>query len=107
MNAIKKAVDAVGGASSAAKLCGVSARAINKWVAAGRLPRTEYTGETHHAENLERGASGSFTAAWLKESSALAYRQPSMPTDSTDLLTFGSVPNVPVNTSSDVEATYR
>ena len=100
MNAIKKAVDAVGGASAAAKLCGVSARAINKWVAAGRLPRTEYTGETHHAENLERGASGSFTASWLKQSSVLAYQRSSTDANSTDSRTFSSAPEEPVYPSS-------
>ncbi|WP_161799182.1 YdaS family helix-turn-helix protein [Pseudomonas fluorescens] len=100
MNAIKKAVDAVGGASAAAKLCGVSARAINKWVAAGRLPRTEYTGETRHAENLERGAGGVFTASWLKQSSVLAYQQSGADGNSTDSRTVSSAPDVPVYPSS-------
>ena len=100
MNPIKRAVTVVGGASAAAKLCGVSARAISKWVAAGKLPRTEYTGETRHAENLARGASGAFTAQWLKDASASAYQMSSDGRDSTSSRTVGSALEVPVNASS-------
>lgn len=33
-----------------ADVCGVSQRAIYKWMDNGKLPRTEYTGETNYAE---------------------------------------------------------
>ncbi|MGO1269554.1 MAG: hypothetical protein ACTMI6_09690 [Pseudomonas bubulae] len=104
MNPIKRAVTAVGGASVAARLCGVSARAINKWVAAGKLPRTEYTGETRHAENLAMGSDGQFTAAWLKDASASAYQLPNHEQDDTSLRTLRSAPEVPVHTSSVQQA---
>jgi hypothetical protein len=71
MSAIKTAVEAVGGSSSAARICGVSPRAVNKWIAAGKLPRTEYTGETRHAKNLA-AAAGTFTSEWLLSTAARA-----------------------------------
>lgn len=39
--------------------------AVNKWLRAGRLPRTEYTGETQYAVALERATGGQITAADL------------------------------------------
>lgn len=36
--------------SVVADVCGVSQRAIYKWMDNGKLPRTEYTGETNYAE---------------------------------------------------------
>ena len=41
--------------------------AVNKWLRAGRLPRTEYTGETTYAQALERAVGGQVTAAELLE----------------------------------------
>ena len=38
----------VGGPAKAASVCDVSVRAVYKWLAAGALPRTEYTGETDY-----------------------------------------------------------
>lgn len=68
MNAISLAVEAAGGPVAAAKACGVRRQAVDKWVAKGALPRTEYTGETRHAICLaaaaaERGEP--FDLAWL------------------------------------------
>lgn len=56
MSAIKEAVKSVGGAKAAAKACGVSVRAIYKWIAADALPRTEYTGETNYVSQLAEAA---------------------------------------------------
>lgn len=56
MGAIKEAVKNVGGAKAAAKACGVSVRAIYKWLAADALPRTEYTGETDYVAKLAEAA---------------------------------------------------
>lgn len=56
MSAIKEAVQSVGGAKAAAKACGVSVRAIYKWIAADALPRTEYTGETDYVAQLAQAA---------------------------------------------------
>ncbi|WP_202959341.1 hypothetical protein [Pseudomonas sp. CK-NBRI-02] len=100
MNSIKAAVVAVGGVACAARLCGVSSRAINKWVAAARLPRTEFTGETRHAENLAKGAKGKFTADSLKAASAAAYQKSIHDSDCKESWTMSSAPEGPVNPSS-------
>jgi len=56
MAALSDAIEKAGGANEAAKICGVSVRAIYKWMAAGSLPRTEYTGETKYASLLAAAA---------------------------------------------------
>ncbi len=49
---VKDAVTVVGGCEAAGRICGISGKAVSKWVKAGRLPRTEATGETNYAELL-------------------------------------------------------
>lgn len=105
MSSIKAAIVAVGGISKAARLCGVSSRAINKWVAAGRLPRTEFTGETQHAVNLAQGARGKFTAVSLLQASALAYHRSINGNDSSELETTSSALEVPVQAYRVASAT--
>lgn len=39
----------------------VTYQAVRKWAAAGRLPRTEWTGETRYAEAIEAMLGGGFT----------------------------------------------
>ena len=71
MSTLKAAIDAAGGPAAAARICGKSPRAIYKWLTAGVLPRTEYTGETNYAEQLAAAAEKRgepFDAAELKES---------------------------------------
>ncbi|WJN60912.1 hypothetical protein [Pseudomonas sp. SO81] len=71
MSTLKAAIDAAGGPAAAARICGKSPRAIYKWLAAGALPRTEYTGETKYAELLAAAAAARgepFQTAELKES---------------------------------------
>lgn len=46
---MRRAVKAAGGVKSLAKVCAVSGQAVYKWIAKGRLPRTEYSGETNYA----------------------------------------------------------
>lgn len=65
MNAVSIAVQAVGGPIAAARVCGVKRQAVDKWLARGSLPRTEYTGETRYAELLAAESNGAFTAEWL------------------------------------------
>lgn len=48
---ISKAIAALG-LQPLAKLCGVTYQAVRKWEAAGRLPRTEWTGETDYASRI-------------------------------------------------------
>lgn len=65
MNPVEVAVEAVGGQTAAAKICGKSPVAIHKWVKNACLPRTEYTKKTNYAEMLATASGGKFTAAWL------------------------------------------
>jgi len=53
VNLITTAIDHVG-LKTLADECGVSYQAVRKWEKAGRLPRTEWTGETRYAETIER-----------------------------------------------------
>lgn len=49
---LKKAVDILGGCEATGLVCRVSGKAVQKWLKAGRLPRTEATGETNYAETI-------------------------------------------------------
>ncbi|WP_447768339.1 hypothetical protein [Pseudomonas kilonensis] len=72
-NAIAYAFEAVGGIGAAAKVCGRSYQALNKWRLAASLPRTDYTGETKYATLLAvaaRQKGNPFDPAWLLNESA-------------------------------------
>ncbi|MCY1300745.1 hypothetical protein D9M69_581230 [compost metagenome] len=56
MSALKKAISDAGGVAAVAGVCGLSQRAVYKWLAADALPRTEYTGETDYARRLAASA---------------------------------------------------
>lgn len=59
------AIEAVGGQTAAARLCGLSNVAIHKWVKNAALPRTEYTEKTNYSQRLADASAGKFTADWL------------------------------------------
>jgi hypothetical protein len=65
MNPVEFAVNAVGGQTAAAKICGKSTVAVWKWVQNGCLPRTEYTGKTSYSKLLAEHSNGKFTEKWL------------------------------------------
>ncbi|MBW5818894.1 hypothetical protein ACVSUJ_22640 [Yersinia enterocolitica] len=65
MNPVQIAVNAVGGQTAAAKLCGLSVVAVHKWTVKGALPRTEYTGKTNYSKLLADASNGKFTVEWL------------------------------------------
>lgn len=69
MEVLKESIKKAGGVVKAAKVCGVSQRAVYKWLTRGGLPRTEYTGETNYAEKLALASKGLFTAEWLLKES--------------------------------------
>lgn len=46
-----------------AKACGVTVRAVYKWLRAGRLPRTDYTGETDYSKKISIETGGKFSAS--------------------------------------------
>jgi DNA-binding transcriptional regulator YdaS (Cro superfamily) len=53
------------GIAIVADRCGVSYQAARKWFNAGRLPRTEWTGETRYAEIIEAATDGQITRQQL------------------------------------------
>jgi len=48
----------LGSYAKLAKVCGLSGKAVMKWVIAGKPPRTEYTGETNYAELISESVNG-------------------------------------------------
>ena len=64
MNPLQQAVDEKGW-QSLAKATGKSSQAIRKWLDAGRLPRSEFSGETDYAGVIERETNGAVTATDL------------------------------------------
>lgn len=65
MTVLREAIDKVGGVAACADICGISPRGVYKWLHRGSLPRTEYTGETRHAQRLAKASGGAFSAEWL------------------------------------------
>lgn len=70
MSNVGLAVKQLGGPSAVSVICNVTPQAVRKWVNRGRLPRTEYTGETEHAQRIAAASGGAFTAEWLLQNSA-------------------------------------
>lgn len=58
---LEQAVSYAGGPSVVGPACGKSYQAVLKWIKAGRLPRTEWTGETDYASVIERLTHGKYT----------------------------------------------
>ncbi len=48
--AMAHAAASLGGYAAIARVCGVTKVSIHRWCRAGRLPRTDYTGETSYGE---------------------------------------------------------
>lgn len=59
-NPISKAIELVG-LSKLARGLDVTYQAVRKWEQAGRMPRTEWTGETEHSERIEAMTGGAVT----------------------------------------------
>ncbi|CDH46979.1 YdaS family helix-turn-helix protein [Candidatus Contendibacter odensensis] len=72
MNDIQRAIHIIG-TNRLAKACRVKHPSVNKWGKAGRLPRTEWTGETRYAEVIEQLSEGRVT---VKELLRLPHRPP-------------------------------
>lgn len=59
-NLISKAIEIVG-ICKLANACGVRYQSIYKWEAKGRVPRTDWTGETDYASRIEEATKGAVT----------------------------------------------
>ncbi|WP_213115299.1 DNA-binding protein [Cobetia sp. MC34] len=67
MNSLRELVEQAGGVGAVSKACGVSIRAVYKWIERGCLPRTEYTGETSHAEAIAGLSPAVFEASEIRD----------------------------------------
>lgn len=59
-NLISQAIKIVG-LSKLASICGIRYQSLQKWQAKGRLPRTDWTGETNYASRIEEATKGVIT----------------------------------------------
>ncbi len=59
-NLISKAI-AIVGIRKLGKACGISYQSIYRWERNGRLPRTDWTGETDYASRIEEATKGAVT----------------------------------------------
>lgn len=57
------------GVAEVASACGISQRAVYKWLKKGSLPKTEFYGKTHYAKTIERLTYGKFGAEKLLDES--------------------------------------
>lgn len=53
--------------SVVANVCGLTPKAIYKWIDRGTLPRTDFTGETDYAARIASVSDGRFTASEILE----------------------------------------
>ena len=61
MTHLEKAIRFLGGYSATARVCGVAYQVVVNWVRRGRLPRTEWTGETDYSSKIEKALAGAVT----------------------------------------------
>lgn len=61
---LRRAADLVG-LGVIARECGVTYQALQKWQRAGRMPRTEWTGETSYSDRIEALTNGQVTRSQL------------------------------------------
>lgn len=64
---VDRMIEVLGGGrrSVVARSLGVSSNAVRKWQQRGRLPRTEWTGETNYAWVVEKLTGGQVTRSFL------------------------------------------
>lgn len=68
MSALNQAIKCIG-VPQVASACGISQRAVYKWLKKGSLPRTEFYGKTSYANTIERLSKGRFIAEKLLDES--------------------------------------
>lgn len=80
-NLIAKAIEQVG-LYALSRVCGVSYQAVQKWNLKGRLPRTDWTGETDYASRIEKATGGQITRAQLLDLNRSAHDSVQQPPES-------------------------
>lgn len=60
--AMLKVREDLGSYEAVGKLLGISGQAVRKWVAAGYMPATEYSGQTNYADRIAKHCPGVVTA---------------------------------------------
>lgn len=78
--ALEEARSIVGSFERLGAVCGTTGRAVRKWRDAGRLPRTEYSGETDYAARIEAATGGRVCASRLLSFRADGKSAPTAPT---------------------------
>lgn len=69
MSILQNAISSTPGkVAGVAQVCGVTVRAVYKWLKLGRLPRTDYTGETDYANRIANETGGKYTASEILSS---------------------------------------
>jgi len=63
---LNKAAEIAGSFEELGRACKITGKAIKKWAAQGRPPRTEYTGETQYAELISARVDGKVSVEALK-----------------------------------------
>lgn len=52
--------------SVVADICGLTPKAVYKWIERGALPRTEFTGETDYAVKIAKASGGKYSASEIR-----------------------------------------
>jgi hypothetical protein len=73
-NLIQQAIREIGRAPLA-RACGVTYPSVFKWLASGRLPRTELTDETDYCSKIEALTRGKYTREALRDCVRRAWAQ--------------------------------
>ena len=64
MNNIREPITDIG-VSQVAQVCGVSNRAVYKWLKNNSLPMTEFVGKTSYAKAIQKASKGKYKASDL------------------------------------------
>lgn len=63
--ALKKAIKITGGKSVLANNLGIAYQSINRWMQENRMPDSEYSCRSNHAEKIEKLTDGKVTVAMV------------------------------------------
>ncbi|MBD2822923.1 DNA-binding protein [Xenorhabdus sp. 42] len=64
MRSLREPIKSIG-ITKVARACGISERAVYKWLKNGFLPKTEFFGKTNYAETIQKISDGKYQAEEL------------------------------------------